>query len=84
VKDRFRLAWSGAPGAVYRIEYEAGEGRMTLNGTLETIGPERIFTGIDEQYWRTYILPYQRVRLRVGPVGHDDAWSDWLELRALP
>ncbi len=84
VKDRFRLAWSGAPGTVYRIEYEAGEERMTLNGTLETLGPERIFTGIDEQYWRTYILPYQRVRLRVGPAGRDDAWSDWLELRALP
>lgn len=84
VKDRFRLAWSGAPGDVYRLEYEAGDGRMTLNGTLETIGPERIFTGIDEQYWRTYILPYQRVRLRVGPVGRDDAWSDWLEPRALP
>jgi choline-sulfatase len=84
VKDRFRLAWSGAAGVGYRIEYEAGEKFMTLNGTLENIGPERTFTGIDEQYWRTYILPYQRVRLRVGPVGRDDAWSDWLELRALP
>lgn len=84
IRDRFRLAWSGEPGTAYRIEYEAGEGGMILRGTLEAIGLERVFTGIDENYWRTYILPYGRVRLRVGPVGRDDAWSDWLELRALP
>ncbi len=80
-----RLAWSGDAAARYVLEYEAGDGgAMSLKGRLDVLGLEKDFGRIDEAYWRSYVLPYGKVRLRVGLAGRNDAWSDWIEVRALP
>ncbi len=85
IADGIRLRWSGDATARYVLEYEAGEGGpMNLKGRLDVDGLEKDFGRIDEAYWRSYVLPYGRVRLRVGLAGRQDAWSDWIEVRALP
>lgn len=83
--DGVKLAWSGDPAGRYVLEYEAGEGgALSLKGRLDVEGLEKDFGRIDEAYWRNYVLPYGRVRLRIGLAGRDDAWSEWIEVRALP
>ncbi|MBP6819448.1 MAG: sulfatase-like hydrolase/transferase [Ferrovibrio sp.] len=85
IAEGVKLAWSGDPAARYVLEYEAGEGgALSLKGRLDVDGLEKDFGRIDEVYWRNYVLPYGRVRLRVGLSGRDDAWSEWIEMRALP
>lgn len=85
IRDGVKLRWTGDAHTRYAIEYEAGEGgAMRLQGRLEADGPEKDFGRIDEAYWRDYVLPYGRLRLRVGVQGRDDSWSEWIEVRALP
>jgi len=83
IGEEARLEWSGDKAQHYVLEYEAGEGGLSLKGRLDVEGTSKDFGRIDRDYWERYILPYGRVRLRVGLAGRDDAWSDWLELRAL-
>ncbi|MBX3453311.1 sulfatase-like hydrolase/transferase [Ferrovibrio sp.] len=85
IRDGITLRWSGDPAARYVIEYQAGEGgALRLQGRLEAQGLEKAFGRIDATYWRDYVLPYGRLRMRVGLPGRDDAWSEWVEVRALP
>lgn len=84
IGEEARLEWSGDKAKRYVLEYEAGEGGLSLKGRLDVDGTAKDFGRIDRDYWERYILPYGRVRLRVGLAGQSDAWSDWLELRALP
>lgn len=81
---RVVLRWSGSPDAAYRIDYEAGEGLLALKGRLDVSGLEKDFGAVDAAYWQRFVVPYGRVRLRVGLAGRDDAWSDWIEVRAVP
>lgn len=84
LEGRVVLRWSGVPDAAYQIDYEAGEGLFTLKGRLDVTGLEKDFGAVDAAYWQRFVVPYGRVRLRVGLAGRDDAWSDWIEVRAAP
>ena len=72
------MEWTGEPSSDYVIQYEAGEGLLSLKGELEFKGVLREFGPVDAAYWKTFILPYGKVRMRVGPAGRGDRWSDWL------
>ena len=39
---------------------------------------------MDPVYWKNFILPYGQVRIRVGPAGRNDRWSDWLVMTPVP
>ncbi len=79
----FRLQWSGAADATYRIQYRAGSGLLAVSGEFDVTGTARDFGKIDRGYWNTWLVPYGTFRLRVGVPGRDDRWSKWIELRAL-
>jgi choline-sulfatase len=84
VAHGFRMAWDGKPEAAYVIQYQAGDGLLSLKGELETTGTSRELGPVDPAYWKNYILPYGQVRIRVGPAGRDDRWSDWLVMTPVP
>jgi hypothetical protein len=80
---RFRLEWKGEPDAAYRLQYQAGEGLLSVAGEMEVIGTAKDFGIIDRYYWNTWLVPYGTFRLRVGVTGRDDLWTDWITLRAV-
>ena len=80
---RFRLEWEGEPDAAYRLQYQAGEGLLSVAGEMEVIGTTKDFGIIDRSYWNTWLVPYGTFRLRVGVAGRDDLWTDWITLRAV-
>ena len=84
VSGGFRMEWTGEPSSDYVIQYEAGEGLLSLKGELEVKGVLREFGPVDAAYWKTFILPYGKVRMRVGPAGRGDRWSDWLVMTPVP
>ncbi|MBS29117.1 MAG: hypothetical protein CL566_09400 [Alphaproteobacteria bacterium] len=73
------LQWSGDADASHILEYEAGSGFLTLDGTIEVDGTRYDFGEIGKSYWSTWIVPYRQVRFRVRPRGGGQ-WSEWLEL----
>lgn len=79
-----RLEWTGAQSSSYLVEYHAGDGAKAMEGTLEVKGTVKDFGIVGEVYWRTWVAPYSRVRLRVMPVGREDLASSWLELEFRP
>jgi len=84
VSGRFRLEWSGDASRVYRVQYEAGRGTLSLRGEFDVQGTIRDFGTLDRRYWNTWVVPYELFRLRVGVAGRDDRWSEWLDLRPRP
>jgi len=80
---RFRLEWKGEPDAAYRLQYQAGEGLLSVAGEMEVIGTAKDFGIIDRSYWNTWLVPYGTFRLRVGVAGRDDLWTNWITLRAV-
>jgi hypothetical protein len=40
---RFRLEWKGEPDAAYRLQYQAGEGLLSVAGEMEVIGTAKDF-----------------------------------------
>ena len=80
---RFRLEWEGEPDAAYHLQYQAGEGLLSITGEMEVIGTTKDFGIIDRGYWNTWLVPYGTFRLRVGVPGRDDLWTDWITLRAV-
>lgn len=80
----FRMEWNGKPDTDYVIQYQAGDGLLSLKGELEVRGTSRELGPIDPAYWKNYILPYGQVRIRVGPAGRSDRWSDWLVMTPVP
>jgi arylsulfatase A-like enzyme len=84
IADGARLQWTGDPSGHYAVEYRAGAGALTLNGTLDVKGTSKDFGTVGEFYWRTWVVPYKRIRLRVMPAGHKSLASEWVELRFAP
>ncbi len=82
--ERVRLKWSGEEACTYRIQYIAGDGSNPLKGEFSEQGTVYDFGPMSRKYWLDNIVSYGIVRLRVGPAGQDDMWSDWLELRVRP
>ncbi len=80
---RFVLQWSGAPDREYLLDYQAGNGRKALNGTLAVRGPKKDFGTIDRRYWQTWIVPNSPFRLRVREADGPGR-TPWLELEARP
>ena len=80
----FRMEWNGTEGADYVIQYQAGEGLLSLKGELEVKGTSKELGPIDPSYWKNFVLPYGKIRIRVGPAGHNDRWSDWLIMTPVP
>jgi len=78
---RFQLRWTGSDQEHYLIEYQAGEGAMQFTGTLEVAGTTKDFGQVSAAYWRTFVVPYGRVRMRVG---RGLVWSPWREVRLEP
>ena len=83
IGGRFRLEWEGEPDAAYRLQYQAGEGLLSVAGEMEVIGTAKDFGIIDRGYWDTWLVPYGTFRLRIGVAGRDDLWTDWITLRAV-
>jgi hypothetical protein len=81
---RLRLQWSGHENQTYRIQYEAGTGAVHIAGEFNVTGTVRDFGTIDRDYWNKWVVAYGSFRLRVGVAGHDDRWSEWIELSAVP
>jgi hypothetical protein len=84
VAQGFRMEWTGAEAGDHVIQYEAGEGLLSLKGELDVRGTAREFGPIDQTYWKTFILPYGKVRLRVGLAGRSDRWSEWVVMTPVP
>ncbi len=78
---RIVLEWSGDKLTPYILQYEAGEGWLSLSGEMDVIGATLDFGKVSRRYWDSFIRPYGKVRIRVGVKGRDDLWSDWLELK---
>lgn len=81
LKGRFRLEWTGSPAGRYRIEYQAGEGASRFSGHLDVDGTAKDFGALDRKYWDTFVVPYGRIRLRVGA---GESWSEWLDAQVMP
>ena len=84
VAEGARLEWTGDPAGRYAVEYQAGAGALKIDGALDVTGTVKDFGRIGETYWRTWIVPYGRVRLRIVPVGHEDLASVWIEMTVEP
>lgn len=74
------VSWTGDPAGKYVLQYEAGSGFLRLTGEIEVAGPRYEVGAITEGYWNTWVVPYERVRLRVRPLDTEDAWSEWVEM----
>jgi arylsulfatase A-like enzyme len=79
-----RLQWTGDPTGHYRVEYRAGGGALAIDGALEVTGTMKDFGRLGESYWRTWVVPYGHVRLRVVSAARPELASDWLDLRLQP
>jgi arylsulfatase A-like enzyme len=84
IADGVRLQWTGDPAGRYVIEYQAGDGPLAIDGELDVTGTEKDFGDVGEIYWRTWVVPYGRVRLRVMPEGRVDLATTWRELMLQP
>jgi choline-sulfatase len=80
VAGGFHMEWTGSPTGKYIIEYQAGQGPLSVRGELDVMGTAKSFGPVDRSYWDNFIVPYKTVRLRVGLAGSDERWSDWLVL----
>jgi arylsulfatase A-like enzyme len=78
---KVRLEWTGLSDATYRIEYEAGQGASRFAGHLDVKGTVKDFGKLDRSYWETFVVPYGRIRFRVGA---GRSWSDWIEIGIVP
>jgi len=76
-----RLRWRGAAGATYRLQYQVGTGPLAFGGEIAVEGPAHDFGPIARDYWVRYIVPYEVIRIRVGPAGRDGPWSPWLTIK---
>lgn len=81
-KGNFILKWSGTPDTPYLLEYRAGHGVNTIQGTLEVSGNSKDFGRISRRYWNTWIVANSPFDLRVKEVG--GAWSSWLQVEVIP
>lgn len=77
---RFVLEWDGLAHANYIVQYEAGSGALALSGNLRATGTRLALDPVDRVYWDTFVVPYGRLRLRVGVAGREDRWSEWREI----
>lgn len=84
IADGARLEWTGDRSGQYVVEYSAGDGPFALHGELDVVGTEKDFGTVGEFYWRTWVVPYRQIRLRVRPVGQESLASDWIELKFAP
>jgi hypothetical protein len=53
---------------------------LALAGTLRAKGTRLALDPVDRVYWDTFVVPYGRLRLRVGVAGREDRWSAWREI----
>ncbi len=65
ISVREAIEWEGDPNAAYFLEYRAGEGPMAIEGRIEVEGTRYVFGDLDRDYWTTYIVPYNHVRVRI-------------------
>lgn len=49
----------------YILEYVAGSGAETLQGTIEVEGNRKDFGQISRRYWQTWIVPKSPIRVRI-------------------
>ncbi len=84
IADGARLQWTGDPSGQYVVEYRAGHGPFALDGALDVAGTTKDFGTVGEFYWRTWVVPYRQIRLRVMPEGRENLASEWIELTFAP
>jgi len=84
IADGARLQWTGDQSGQYVIEYRAGDGALAIDGAMDVVGTTKDFGTVGQFYWRTWIVPYGQIRLRVLPAGHENLASDWIELKFAP
>jgi hypothetical protein len=84
IADGARLQWTGDQYGQYVIEYRAGDGALAIDGAMDVVGTTKDFGTVGQFYWRTWIVPYGQIRLRVLPAGHENLASDWIELKFAP
>jgi choline-sulfatase len=84
IADGARLQWTGDPSGQYVVEYRAGDGPFALDGALDVVGTTKDFGTVGEFYWRTWVVPYRQIRLRVMPEGRENLASEWIELNFAP
>jgi len=84
VVNGFSLRWAGEPEGRYVIQYRAGEGAREIAGDLTVAGTHKDFGPLDRHYFETFIVPYRTLRLRVGPAGTPDRWSEWITVTVRP
>lgn len=77
---RFVLEWDGLSHADYVVEYAAGSGALALSGKMNARGTQLALDPVDRVYWDTFVVPYGRLRLRVGVAGREDRWSEWRDI----
>lgn len=74
LQGRAYLEWTGAPEKSYELEYDAGSGDLRVSGRISVAGPLKDFGTFSRKYWRTWLLPYGQVTVRVREET-DGAWS---------
>jgi choline-sulfatase len=84
IADGARLQWTGNPSGRYVVEYRAGEGALAIDGALDVEGTTKDFGTVGEFYWRTWVVPYHRVWLRVAPAERKSLASQWIALKLAP
>ncbi|BAQ15696.1 hypothetical protein GL4_0226 [Methyloceanibacter caenitepidi] len=84
IADGARLQWTGDPSGQYVVEYRAGDGPFALDGVLDVSGTTKDFGTVGEFYWRTWVVPYRQIKLRVMPEGREHLASEWIELTFAP
>jgi choline-sulfatase len=77
---RSTLQWRGDSAKRYIVEYEVGDGAMAMAGKIEVEGPAYKFGHIDQDYWKTFVIPYRTLRLRVKEKNGAPA-SEWLSFK---
>jgi choline-sulfatase len=84
IADGARLEWTGDPAGRYLVEYRAGNGPLAIDGQFEVTGTMKDFGKVGEGYWRTWVVPYGRLRLRVMPADAPGRSSEWIDLELRP
>jgi choline-sulfatase len=74
------LEWRGAANADYVMQYQAGEGILSVKGEINVSGARRDLGNISQHYWEEYVTPYKQFRLRIRRAGSDQQWGPWLTI----
>ena len=75
------LEWRGAANSDYVLQYQAGEGVLSVKGEISVSGNRRDLGNITRHYWEEYVTPYKQFRLRIRHAGSTPKWGPWLTIQ---